>query len=261
MKITRCPQHFLEWDTVGGKEKFIADYSAATSYEQRRILIESVPMQTNPEWKKARRGHITASTMKDFLGMNKSKTGAGEGYKKAVKRLVAEELGWEEPELTWSDRASTKRGLIMESRALELFTQETGIEMNTDIGFISTEIDGLPFGCSPDAYAGEPQPGKIVAIGEVKSFELMHLMDELEKLDTKEIAEQMQGALMVAECPVAYKILYCAEIDKVFYMEYKRAGGFTLRLRDRIPLAKAYREFLLNRLNGTSNLTKLITEL
>lgn len=260
MKITRCKQHFIDWDAVGGKEKFFADYNAATSYEQRRILIESVPMQTNRKWKDARRGHITASKMKDFLGMNKAKTGPGENYKKVVKQLVAEELGWEEPESSWSDRASTKRGLIMESRALELFEKETGIKMKSDIGFISTEIDGLPFGCSPDGYAGEAEPGKITVIGECKSFELMHLMDELEKLDTKEIAEQMQTAMTVAECPLAYKILYCAELDKVFYMEYKRAGGFTLRLRDRIPVAKEYREVLLERINGNSNLTKLIME-
>ena len=57
---------------------------------------------------------------------------------------------------------------------------------------------------------------------------------------------------------LAYKILYCAELDKVFYMEYKRAGGFTLRLRERIPLAKSYRESLLKRLHGTSDLTKII---
>lgn len=260
MEITRCKQHFIDWEAVGGKEKFIADYAAATSYDQRRILIESVPMQTNPEWKAARRGHITASKMKDFLGMNKARTGAGEGYKKVVKQLIAEDLGWEEPELSWSDRASTKRGLIMESRALELFEKETGIKMKSDIGFISTEIDGLPFGCSPDAYAGEPQAGKITAIGEVKSFELIHLLDELDKLDTKEIAEQMQAATKVAECPLAYKILYCVELDKVFYMEYKRAAGFALRLRDRIPIAKEYRELLLKRLNGTSNLTQVIME-
>ena len=146
----------------------------------------------------------------------------------------------------------------MESRALELFEQETGIKMKSDIGFISTIIDGLPFGYSPDAYAGKAKKGEITALGEVKSFELMHLLDELEKLDTKEVAEQIQGGLTIAECPLAYKILYCPEIDKVFYMEYKRAGGFTLRLRERIPVAKEYREFLLNRLNGTSNLTDII---
>lgn len=258
MKITRCKQHFIDWEAVGGKEKFIADYYAAYNYEQRRILIESVPMQTNQKWKDARRAHITASCMKDFLGMDRTKTKPGEGYKKVIKKLVAEELGWEEPDQTWSERAATKRGLLMESRALELFAKESGVIMKSDIGFISETIDGLPFGGSPDAYAGEAEPGKITAIGEVKSFELMHLMDELEKLDTPEVAEQMQGLCKVADSPRAYKILYCIEMDKVFYMEYSRAAAFNKRLHDRIAIAKDYREFLLNRLNGTSNLTEII---
>ena len=129
MKIHNMQQHFIDWSAVGGYEKFIADYNEAPNYQQKRILIESLPLQTNPEWLGARRGHITASKMKDFLGMDRSGKKPGEAYKKVVKTLVAEQFGWEEAELTWNDKASVKRGLLMEKRALELFKEATGIEL------------------------------------------------------------------------------------------------------------------------------------
>ena len=90
MKIFKAPQHYIDWAAVGGYEKFIADYHDAPTYDDKRILIESLPLQTNPDWKAARRGHITASTMKDFLGMDRTGKKAGVGYTKLVTRLVAE---------------------------------------------------------------------------------------------------------------------------------------------------------------------------
>ena len=256
MKIHNMQQHFIDWSAVGGYEKFIADYNEAPNYQQKRILIESLPLQTNPEWLGARRGHITASKMKDFLGMDRSGKKPGEAYKKVVKTLVAEQFGWEEAELTWNDKASVKRGLLMEKRALELFKEATGIELKTDIGFISTEVDGMPFGYSPDAYTDKN--GKIDCLAEIKSFELIRLQDELEKLHTPEVCEQMQAGMMVANCPRCYKILYCAELDKIFYLKYTRGLDFMRRLQERIPLAKDYMIQMRQNLLVYSDLTDKI---
>jgi hypothetical protein len=258
MEIFNKPQHYIDWKSVGGYEKFIADYHDAPTYDDKRILIESLPLQTNPDWKAARRGHITASTMKDFLGMDRTGKKAGVGYKKLVKRLVAENIGWTEQELTWGDKASVKRGLCFERRAVELFEKETGIKLKTDIGFISDEIDGLPLGYSPDAYA--EKDGQIVCLAEIKSFELCRLLDELETLHSPDVCEQMQAGMYLANCPRCYKILYSAELDKIFYLRYTRGQDFARRLHDRIPLALAYKDKIENNLKYTDLTDKIMDE-
>ena len=258
MKILKTKQHFIDWSAVGGYDKFMSDYLAAPTYDDKRILIESLPMQTNPEWKAARRAHITASTMKDFLGMDRTGKKAGAGYKKVVKRLVAEEIGWSEQEQTWNEKASVKRGILFESRAVELFEKETGIKLKTDIGFIETEIDGLPFGYSPDAYA--EKDGKIECLAEIKSFELFRTLDELEILHSPDVCEQMQAGMFIADCPRCFKILYCAELDKIFYLRYSRGLDFARRLHDRIPLALAYKEHIENNLRYTDLTDKIMDE-
>ena len=258
MNILKLKQHYIDWDAVGGYDKFMADYNACPDYDQRRVLIESLPLQTNNEWLRARRGHITCSTMKDFLSMDRTGKKPGVSYKKLVKRLVAEELGWAEAEQTWSEKASVKRGLLFESRALELFKQETGIELQTDIGFISTEIDGLRLGYSPDAYS--EKDGKIDCLAEIKSFELPRLLEELEQLHTPEVCEQMQGGMFIADCPRCYKILYCAELDKIFYLRYTRGMDFKTRLLERIPIALDYKQKIENNLKYTDLTDKIMED-
>lgn len=260
MQIYNFPQHYIDWESVGGYEKFMADYKDCPDYTQRRILIESLPLQTNPDWLKVRQHHITASKSHDFLGMDRTGTKPGASYKKVIKQLVAEQFGWVEPEKTWNEKSSVKRGILFERRAVELFEQATGIKVKTDIGFISTEIDGLPFGCSPDGYVGDIATKKFDTLVEIKSFELQQLQTELEELDTPKIIDQMQQAMAVAKCPECYKILYCAELDKIFYRNYKRAAGFSLRLKERIPLAKEYESQMIKNLLGESDLTNKTVE-
>lgn len=258
MKVFREPQHYIDWESVGGYEKFMDDYKNCLDYNQRRILIESLPLQTNPKWLAERRAHITCSTMKDFLGMDRTGKKPGAGYKKVVKRLVAEQVGWSEAEQTWNEKASCKRGLLFERRALELFEQETGIKLKTDIGFISTEIDGLPLGYSPDAYAGDADAQKFDCLAEVKSYELNRILDELEVLHSPDVCEQMQGGMFIANCPRCYKILYCAELDKIFYLKYTRGLDFANRLHERIPVAIEYKKEIEHNLTYTDLTDKIM---
>lgn len=258
-KPTTCKQHFIDWESVGGLQAFLDSYAAAPSYNEKRIIIESLPMQTNPEWLAARRGHITASKMKDFLGMDRTGKKAGKGYKNVVRRLVAEQLGWEETEPTWNEKASIKRGLAFEARAIQLFEKETGIKLKTDIGFVSEEIDGLPFGCSTDGYAMD-EDGNYTCIAEIKSFELYRVLEELDILHSDDVYEQMQAQMFICNCPRAYKIIYCAELDRIFYMKYTRGLDFARRLYDRIPLAKEHQEYLLSNLQYTDLTDKIMAE-
>lgn len=257
MKITKVPQHYIDWDSVGGYKKFMADYNNAPTYNDKRLIIDSLPLQTNPDWLDARRAHITASKMKDFLGMDRTGKNPGVSYKNVVKKLVAEQFGWSEPEPTWSEKSVIKRGLAFEKRARELFTEKTGIQLKNDIGFVSEEIDGLPFGCSPDAYALD-ENGKFLCICEIKSFELIHIQSEIELLNTPEICEQMQAQMLICDCPRCYKILYCAELDKIFYIKYTRGLDFKKRLLERIPVAKKYREEMCYNLTTYEDLTEKV---
>lgn len=259
MKIHQIPQHYINWADCGGHEKFIQDYKSCTDYAQRRILIESVPLQTNQEWLTARQAHITCSTMKDYLGMDRTGKKPGVGYKKIIKRYVAEQYGWSEPESTWNEKSAIKRGLIFEKRALELFEQETGIALKTDIGFIETAVDGLKFGYSPDAYQGDIASQEFTCLAEIKSFELNRILDELEVLHSPDISEQMQGAMFITNCPRCYKILYCAELDKIFYLKYTRGMNFATRLHERNVVALDYKEHL-EKLLAYSDLTDIIME-
>ena len=95
-------------------------------------------------------------------------------------------------------------------------------------------------------------------MAEIKSFELIRLQDELEKLHTPEVCEQMQAGMMVANCPRCYKILYCAELDKIFYLKYTRGLDFMRRLQERIPLAKDYMIQMRQNLLVYSDLTDKI---
>lgn len=257
MQVYNFPQHYIDWESVGGYEKFMADYKDCPDYTQRRILIESLPLQTNPDWLKVRQGHITCSTMKDFLGMDRTGKKPGTAYKKLVKRLVAENYGWTEAEQTWNEKSSVKRGLLFERRAIELFKQETGIELKTDIGFISTEVDGLALGYSPDAYAVD-ENNNFTCLAEVKSFELPRILEELELLHTPDVCEQMQGGMFIANCPRIYKILYCAELDKIFYLKYTRGQDFARRLHERIPVALDYKKELEHNLTYTDLTDKIM---
>lgn len=258
-KTTKCKQHFIDWESVGGLQGFLDAYAAAPTYNEKRTIIESLPMQTNPEWLAARRGHITASKMKDFLGMDRSGKNPGKGYLNVVRRLVAEQMGWEEAEATWNEKASIKRGLAFEARAIQLFEEETGIKLQTDIGFVSEDIDGLPFGCSTDGYTKD-ENGKYACVAEIKSFEMYRILEELDILHSEDVYEQMQAQMFICDCPRSYKIIYCAELDKIFYMKYTRGLDFARRLHDRIPLAKKHREHLLSNLQYTDLTDKIMAE-
>jgi len=258
-KVTICKQYFIDWASVGGYEKFIEDYKNAPDYEQRRFLVDSVMLQKNPEWIQARKGHITASNIKDFLTKGRAKNDLfGKGAQKVIRKYMAELLGWEEQDQKFSELFHVKRGLVFERRARELFKKETGLEIRTDIGFVSREINGIKFGCSPDGYIlGEDT---IQAYAEIKGFELQGFLEALEELASPDMQAQMQGQMMIADCPRCYAIWYCAELDKIVYLKYTRGLSFRKEIEDRIPLAIEYMKKIEVALKYTDLTDKIMKE-
>lgn len=259
-KVTVCKQHFIDWDSVGGHEKFIADYHEAPDYEQKRYMIDSLLMQTNREWLNARRGHITASSIKGFLAKGRGK---GEEFGKmaqaVMRKYMAEQLGWEEPECTFSEKATVKRGIAFERRAIELFSKETGLNVKNEIGFVSREIMGIKFGCSPDAYV-IGKDGKIENFIEIKSYELQKFLESVENLASKDMQCQMQSAMMVTDTSKCYAVWYCPELDKIVYTSYTRGLNFRREIEQKTPKAIEYMKNLEKALKYT-NLTDKIMEI
>jgi len=116
----------------------------------------------------------------------------------------------------------------------------------------------LPLGYSPDAYA--EKDGQFECLAEIKSFELCRILDELETLHSPDVCEQMQAGMFLVNCPRCFKILYSAELDKIFYLKYTRGQDFARRLHDRIPLALAYKEKIENNLKYTDLTDKIMDE-
>jgi Zn-finger nucleic acid-binding protein len=257
-KVTVCKQYFIDWASVGGYEQFLSDYRNAPDYEQRRYIVDSVLLQKNREWANARRGHITASNIKDFLTKGRAKGDLfGKGAQGVIRKYMAELLGWEEQDQRFSEMFHVKRGLIFERRARELFAKETGLEVKSDIGFISREINGIKFGCSPDGYI-IGKDGTIESYVEIKSFELQGFLEATETLGSKEMQAQMQAQMMVADCPRCYAIWYCAELDKIVYLKYTRGLAFRREIEERIPLALDYMKKLESALKYTDLTDKIM---
>lgn len=258
-KITVCKQHYIDWASAGGYEQFLKDYQAAPDYEQKRFVVDGLMMQTNREWLEARRGHITASTVNDFLAKGRKKGEEfGKMAQKAIRKYMAEKLGWEEQEATFSEKFHIKRGLVFERRAIELFATETGFNVKNDIGFVSREINGIKFGCSPDAYIVDDN-GVIAAYVEIKSFELQGFLEAVEELASPKMQTQMQSTMMVTDTAKCYAVWYCPELDKIVYISYTRGLNFRRNIETRTPLAIEYMKKLEAALNYT-NLTDKIME-
>lgn len=240
MKITKVKQHYIDFGE-SSLEEFIVDYYQLPFASLRKGLVESTNMQTNVEWLKARHGHITASNITNFLSAGKSKSEVfGTTAKGVINKYLEEKSDpcFDDNE-TRTETYFMKQGLIFEKRALELFTKETGLNTNDEIGFISDNLFGLDFGCSPDAVVLS-EDGKIDAIVEIKSRTGAEFRAEREKMGNKSTIEQMQMAMLLADCPRAYCVLYDIAHDKVHYIKWTRGLAFKRRLQAQCEEAHKY---------------------
>ena len=239
MQITKVKQHYIDWGD-SSLEQFIAAYRVTPKASLRKLLIESINMQTNDEWLAARHGHITASNMSKFLSGGRSKTeNLGETSKGIINKYMQElrDPCFDDME-SKVETYQMKQGLIFEKRAIELFEKAINAKVNTDIGFISEEINGINFGVSLDGHIGEED--EIDAIVEVKCRTGAEYLAEREKLGNKETIDQMQGGMTIAKCPRAFMVLYDIANDRIQYLKWTRGLEFAKRLQDQIVFAKNY---------------------
>lgn len=240
MKTTKVKQHYISFGD-SSLDQFVAEYRATPLRSLRKAMVESLDMQTNLEWLTARHGHITASNISKFLTGGRSKN---EFFGDTAKAIVNQYLD-EKADPCFDDMESRtetyqmKQGLIFEKRALELFQKETGLTVTDEIGFISDNIEGIDFGCSPDGLV-LTKDGKIDAIVEIKSRTGAEFRAERDKLGNKATVEQMQMAMLLADCPRAYLVMYDIANDKIQFIKWTRGMAFKPRLLEQIGYAKEY---------------------
>lgn len=253
MKICKVKQHYIDFGE-SSLEQFISEYRATPLRSLRKALVESVEMQTNLEWLKARTGHITASNASKFLSAGRTKSEPFGDTAKGVINKYLDEIAdpcFDDME-SKTETYFMKQGLIFEDRAVELFEKEVGKKVNREVGFVSEEINGIKFGCSPDGLIYDKE-GNIEAIIEIKSRTGAEFRAERNKLGKKETAEQMQMQMFITNCPRAYLVIYDIANDKIQYITWTRGFGFKRKLLDQIELANNYIE-VQNELDGYTNL-------
>lgn len=241
MKITKVKQHYIDFGE-SSLEEFIEQYRKTPLRSLRKAMVESLDLQTNDEWLAARHGHITASAISGFLSGGRSKTELfGDTAKGVVNKYLDEkEDGCFDDMESRTETYYMKQGLIFEKRALQLFKEKTGIQNITDeIGFISENIKGIDFGCSPDALVLDDF-GNIKCIIEIKSRSGAEFRAEREKMGNKATVAQMQMAMQLANCPRAILIMYDIAHDTIQYIEWTRGIAFKRQLESQIDRALEY---------------------
>lgn len=253
MKICKVKQHYIDFGE-SSLEQFISEYRATPLRSLRKDMVEALNMQTNLDWLIARRGHITASNVSKFLTGGRTKS---ELFGETAKTVVNQYLD-EKTDPCFDDLASRtetyqmKMGLVSEKRALQLFQEQTGLIVSDEVGFISETINGIDFGASPDGVI-YGKDGSIDAIVEIKSRSGAEFRAERDKLGNKATVAQMQLAMLLADCPRAYLVMYDIANDKIQYIAWTRGFGFKRKLLNQIELANNYIE-AQNELDGYTNL-------
>lgn len=240
MKITKAKQHHIDFGD-SSLEEFIANYRATPLRSLRKAAVEALNMQTDMIWLSARQGHITASNISKFLTCGRTKSEPFGDTAKGVVNQYLDELAdpcFDDME-SRTETYQMKLGLVFEKRALQLFQEQTGLIVSDDIGFGSEIIDGINFGFSPDGVIYN-KDGSIDAIVEIKSRTGAEFRAERDKLGNKATVDQMQMAMLIADCPRAYLVMYDVAHDKVQFIAWTRGMAFKRKLLEQTKLANQY---------------------
>lgn len=142
--------------------------------------------QRTPEWFEARKGHLTASQMGDWL--TKSGKVADGARLTAASKVLAEFAGYPDPPPFVN--ADMQRGIDLEPEACQLFQKRTGIVVDP-IGFAAS-VHGR-FGCSPDGLILETGEGLEIKVP--RASKLIQYLDKGELPD--EYRAQVHGSMAV----------------------------------------------------------------
>lgn len=228
MKIYNFPQHRISGEESDQIDNAILNWQQMSNTE-RQAFINSINIDTNPEWLETRAGKFTASHASEFLADSRSKGEVlGDSAKNLCHRVMAEQNGWREDRNPYMDYAQICRGLVFEPTARKLASEKLG-ETITECGFVeSNEL----FGCSPDGLI--MKDGKIDAVVEIKCPEPISFYKQLMNCANKEYQAQMQFAMWICDCPRAYFVLYCPEVsNNAYVLKYTRGIAYQKKLNQR----------------------------
>lgn len=228
MNIYNLPQHRISGEESNQIKNAILNWQKITNTE-RQAFINSINIDTNPEWLEIRAGKFTASHASEFLADSRTKGEVlGDSAKNLCHRVMAEQHGWREERNPYMDYAQIRRGLVFEPTARKLASEKLG-EVITECGFVEkSEL----FGCSPDGLIMNGD--KIDAVVEIKCPEPMSFYKQLMNCANKEYQAQMQFAMWVCDCPRAYFVLFCPEVsEQVYVLKYTRGIAYQNKLNQR----------------------------
>lgn len=217
MKIYTMPQHTICDEQSQAIQDAVKQWQSLP-HEARKAFIDSINVNTNPDWINIRAGKFTASTAAEFLSESRTKGEIiGDSAKTLCHRVMAEQAGWREEQNPYMEYAAVRRGLVFEPVARKLAQEKLGQEI-TECGFV--EKDSM-FGCSPDGLIMDGD--KIDAVVEIKCPEPISFYKQLMNCAKREYQLQMQFAMWVCNCPRAYFVLFCPEVsDQVYILKYTR---------------------------------------
>ena len=258
IKIHTCKQHFID-DSNFNVGQFFEEYQNASTTDQRNF-INSIAVQTNPEWQELRAGRFTCSTASQFLAEPRTKADKeagkiGKSAETLCYKVLAERISnWRESDKIWQQKDSVIRGLIFEPIAKKLAEQQIGKKIY-DVGFIS---NGNYLGWSPDGLTVideekakdlENMDIENVESGiEVKTPEPPAYFQMLDQMATEDYQQQMQMAMWASALKRIIFVLYCPELDptSVCLLTYTRGMKYQEQLNERLPKMIAKLEELEN---------------
>lgn len=274
MKITQGKQHYIENFNYN---EFVEKYFSL-SCEGQRGLIDSFDISTNPEWLKLKRGHLGASTAKAFLS-DSSKVSAmkrtknwkeateaernamlseipleerlGESCKELAFKLLAERrTSWVEPEASWSEKSTIKRGLCFEQFSDELYKRITGL---TTVDVLFVERDEL-MGFSPDKLVVDKNGEKVSL--EIKNFEPPAYYKAILGMEKPETIAQIQMQIYMGDLD-RVDLLYTSFEDNSFKLyQYTRDENFMKEFARREKEFKEYLKTVENSINQEVKVVK-----
>ena len=184
--------------------------------------------ETKQEWLADREGKITGSTLKDIV------TKRGTGRKIGFWQLVAARMAIPDDGVM----SPMERGSAIESMALDAFTVETGIELNTDLVMWISE-DNPSMAISPDGFTED-----LTVAVECKALSSAR---HLEALVTQNIPDDyefqvLQYFIVNESLETLYFVFYDPRVvaKPLFYLEVNRSD-----LEDQIAQYTEYQVNLL----------------
>ncbi|MCD8071172.1 MAG: YqaJ viral recombinase family protein [Akkermansiaceae bacterium] len=200
------------------------------------IFTEDEYPQRSDQWIRLRAGLLTASSFSRII------TPTGRPAKgETVRALLCELLGsyLRPDEIQWEGNYNTDRGEALEGDARDEFSRIMGFE-TVQVGFVRR--NGLPVGCSPDAFVFNADAGEWSGL-EIKSpLAKNHIAYLVDGLLPDKYKAQVHGSLAVTGLKSWYFMSYCPGIRPLI-LRVER-DDYTSKLEEAmIALARQYLAF------------------